>query len=317
MSLTRADVSTLACPICREPLEYLGSGTEILQGALACDCCGRRWPVRDGVPQLYDDERTSGMDRLLRPIYDFVAPYHDAGADLVLPILQFPDFGATRDRYLEHLELGSLHPPRDGSPLRILEVGIGAGANVPLVQQALPSDLAVEFWGIDFSRGMLREAARRLARSRAGRVRLLLADAHALPFPDATFDRVFHVGGINGYRDIRRGLAEMARVARPQTPIVVVDEELDPKGSHWLFHRLAFGAITAFDAVARAPRELVPIGAHDVAVTRVSRFYYCLTFRAASENGRTDRVSPASIAALTGLERRTEGGQPSCPSTTS
>jgi uncharacterized protein YbaR (Trm112 family) len=310
MNLTRADVATLACPACREPLEFLGSGTEIREGILTCDYCGRRWPVRGGVPQLCDDARVSGMDRMLRPIYDFIAPYHDLGVALALPILQFPDFGATRDRYVKRLALGLLRPHRDGSPVRILEVGIGAGANVPLVREALPKDLDLEFWGIDFSRGMLRQASRRLPRSSAGRVRLLLADAHALPFPDATFDRVFHVGGINGYRDIRQGLAEMARVARPETPIVVVDEELDPEGSHWLFHRLGFGSITFFDSSPHAPRELVPPGAHEVAVTRVSRFYYCLTFRAAAEDGRAARGNPASVGAPAARSAGgTKGGQ--------
>ncbi len=40
--------------------------------------------------------------------------------------------------------------------------------------------------------------------------------ARARRFADGAFDRVFHVGGINGYRDRRRALAEMARVARPR-----------------------------------------------------------------------------------------------------
>ncbi len=145
---------------------------------------------------------------------------------------------------------------------------------------------------------MLTQASRALGRRREPRVRLVLGDAHALPFGDTTFDRVFHVGGINGYRDIRRGLAEMERVARPDTPIVVVDEELDPARRHSLMHRLAFASITFFDSSPHAPRELVPAGTHHVAVTRVSRFYYCLTFRTPSRNANPRHIQKEQAMAI-------------------
>jgi SAM-dependent methyltransferase len=45
-----------------------------------------------------------------------------------------------------------------------------------------------------------------------------------LPFRDAIFDCVFHVGGINFFSDKARAIAEMVRVARPGTKIVIVDE---------------------------------------------------------------------------------------------
>src|SRR5262249_55333038 len=109
--------------------------------------------------------------------------------------------------------------------------------------------------------------------------RLLLADAHSLPFQNDLFDRVFHVGAINAYRDPTRALHEMARVARAGTPIVVVDEQLDPGRDHTLCHRMAFHALTLFDTHAQDPKLLVPEEYRPSAeVTPVSRFYYCLTF---------------------------------------
>src|SRR5262249_58322890 len=106
---------------------------------------------------------------------------------------------------------------------------------------------------------------------------LLVADAHALPFAGASFDRVFHIGGIGGYGDPRRGLAEMARVARPDTPIVVVDEQLDPGGRRSTFHRLVFRARTFYTAAPGSPVALLPPGASAVVSEQVSRYYYCLT----------------------------------------
>jgi len=110
-------------------------------------------------------------------------------------------------------------------------------------------------------------------------VHLLLGDAHRLPFPDACFDRVLHVGGIATYRDPRRALAEMARVAKPNTPIVVVDEQLDPAAARSWYQWLAFKAMTLYEPGAHAPVEHLPRAAHDVRVEQASSFFYCLSFR--------------------------------------
>jgi hypothetical protein len=71
----------------------------------------------------------------------------------------------------------------------------------------------------------------------------------------------------------------MARVARPRTPIVVVDEQLDPARRHSLLRRLAFFAITLNQDEARAPTKLLPARAIDVLEEQISTFYYCLSFR--------------------------------------
>jgi ubiquinone/menaquinone biosynthesis C-methylase UbiE len=154
-----------------------------------------------------------------------------------------------------------------------------AGANVPLLDRDLPADLDVELWGLDLSVGMLERCRRRLADRRGRVMRLLVADAHRLPFPDASFDRVFHVGGIGGYGDPRQGLAEMARVARPGTPILVVDEQLDPAYQHSALHRVVFGALTFYATAPESPIGDLPAGAIEVASEQLSRYYYGLTFR--------------------------------------
>ncbi len=281
MHLTREDVALLACPVCRGTLRFDGRIYEdrLGQGVLECQDCGRPWAVQNGLAALYDERRVQGLDRMLRPVYDLIAPVHDLAVNLSLPILQFPDLDNGRHNYIARLDLPRLNRGFRGDPLRILEVGIGAGANVRLIEDQLASDLDVELWGLDLSRGMMRQCQRNLRwHPPTRRVRLLLADAHVLPFPDATFDRVFHVGAINGYRDRRAALAEMARVAKPGTPIVVVDEELDPRRSHSLYHRLAFRSITTYDPDPRSPRAELPAEAVNIEETAVSRFYYCLRF---------------------------------------
>ena len=74
----------------------------------------------------------------------------------------------------------------------------------------------------------------------------------------------------------------MARVARPGTPIVVVDEQLDRERRHSLYHQLVFRAMTFYTSEPRAPRADLPPDAFDVVEDQVSRFFYCLTFRVSS-----------------------------------
>lgn len=276
------DTKLLTCPSCRAALAFEGvtSAGRLDRGALACAGCGARWPVAGGLPRLYREEEVRGNDRLLRHFYDGLPSLHDPVVKYTLPIFQAGSERQFRDAYMRRVELGALRPREDGRPARILEVGIGAGANLPLIRRDLPRGLAVEIWGLDLSAGMLGVLEKRLRRAGgAGDVRLLLGDAHALPFPDASFDRVFHVGGINGFSAPATALAEMARVAIPGTPIVVADEQLDERGKKSLYHRALFRLVTFYDARPHCPVEALPKGAVDVLEEQVSMFFYSLRFR--------------------------------------
>jgi ubiquinone/menaquinone biosynthesis C-methylase UbiE/uncharacterized protein YbaR (Trm112 family) len=290
--VTVADVRVLACPACRGGLDFRGTtaGEEITTGALRCEQCNREWPVEAGLPRLFDDDEVRGFERVMRLIYDAFAPFHDAVTRFVVPVMQCGMEASTRNAYMRRLDLPRLAPKNGRRPVRILEIGIGTGANVPLVERLLPRGLDVELWGVDYSRGMIEQCRRRLARHEGHRVRLVLADAHALPFRDREFDRVFHVGGIATYRDPRRALAEMARVARPGTPIVVVDERLDPSRPQSLYHRLMFRALTFYDPAPASPRAYLPEVATDVIDEQASRFYYCLRFSIPARRRRTTPV---------------------------
>ena len=105
------------------------------------------------------------------------------------------DFAATE---LRHLDL------RQGQSL--LDAGCGPGR----LATGMPgSDVSVV--GIDRSFGMVREA--QLA---AHRARFAQADIGALPFGDATFDRVAALGVLYHVREWRAALQELRRVCRPR-----------------------------------------------------------------------------------------------------
>jgi uncharacterized protein YbaR (Trm112 family) len=43
----------LACPACKTPIRLEGE-------RLVCDACGRRYPIRDGIPVMLIDEAEQG-----------------------------------------------------------------------------------------------------------------------------------------------------------------------------------------------------------------------------------------------------------------
>ena len=96
-----------------------------------------------------------------------------------------------------------------------LEVGIGRGENL----RYLPPGWTVH--GVDIARSQL-DACRRQHPAMNGR--LAWAEAENLPFPDATFDVCWSVGGFNYYSDHEAALREMRRVTKAGGPVVVADE---------------------------------------------------------------------------------------------
>ncbi|MDC0708012.1 methyltransferase domain-containing protein [Stigmatella sp. ncwal1] len=283
------DLHQIVCSDCRGRLAWKGQQSQghLSEGALTCERCNMRWPVTDGLPRLYREGQVRGTDRLMRVIYDGLPSLHDPMTFLLTPVLQATTEARLREGYLHRLELRALRPRPDGQPLRLLEIGIGSGANLPLIERELPPGLDIELWGMDLSQGMLAECRKRISKKGHRGVRLLMGDAHTLPFADHSFDRVFEIGGVGGYHNPRRALEEMARVARPDTPIVVVDEQLDPTRPHSLATRAAFRLLTFYTRDAHCPRELLPPEATGVLAEQITRFYYCLTFRTRDERSLT------------------------------
>lgn len=273
--MTLDDLPMLACPRCRAPLALTGS---LAHGTLHCTRCDGTWPTRDGIPNFIQESDIRGMEWFIRMVYDLIAPLHDLSVTYALPLMQGSSEAASRDGYMQRLDLASLAHTVRQRPARILDIGIGGGGNLPFLERHLPPGLDAEIWGIDLSEGMLAQCRQRVRRGTRP-VRLLLGDAHDLPFATASFDRVYHVGGIATYRDPARALLEMARVARPNTPIVVVDEQLDPAVRFNPYYRFVFRAMTAYDLDPRAPTQAVPPDALDVREEQISNFYYCLSFR--------------------------------------
>jgi len=114
---------------------------------------------------------------------------------------------------------------------RVLDVATGAGfvalALAPLVREVIATAITAE---------MLAEARRLAAEREAGNVRFAFAQAEALPFRDARFDRVTVRSAPHHFADVGEFAREAARVLKPGGRLVVMDSGApeDPEANAWL-----------------------------------------------------------------------------------
>jgi ubiquinone/menaquinone biosynthesis C-methylase UbiE len=90
----------------------------------------------------------------------------------------------------------------------VLEVAVGTGRNLPFYPRG------IRYVGIDLTPAML-AIARDRAHALGMDVDLLVSDAQALPFVDASFDTAVCTLALNAIPDDRAAIAEMYRVLRP------------------------------------------------------------------------------------------------------
>jgi ubiquinone/menaquinone biosynthesis C-methylase UbiE len=100
--------------------------------------------------------------------------------------------------------LGELRARR---PARILDVGCGTGLLAARLGRELPRSVVV---GCDFSRGMLRRAARHR------RLRCVQGDALRLPLRDQSFDALVCTEAFHWFPDPEAALGEFRRVLAPR-----------------------------------------------------------------------------------------------------
>ncbi len=130
------------------------------------------------------------------------------------------------DRAVEYYDETRGYPPGEEKPVaeliartggfssasHILEIGVGTG------RIALPVSAHIKsYYGVDISRLMMQK----LKKKQAGEpVYIAEADATRLPFPDNTFDGATAVHIFHLIPDWRGALKEVARVLRPDAPLV-------------------------------------------------------------------------------------------------
>jgi phosphatidylethanolamine/phosphatidyl-N-methylethanolamine N-methyltransferase len=105
---------------------------------------------------------------------------------------------------------------------RVLEVGVGTGACLPL----MPPGCFIT--GIDLSEGMLDEARKRVQTLGMTNTRLIRMDATKLDFPDDSFDAIVAAFFITTVPDPRAVVEEMKRVCKKGGRMVFVNHFMAP-----------------------------------------------------------------------------------------
>ena len=105
----------------------------------------------------------------------------------------------------------------------LLDVGCGGGQAAIRMKERYPH---LHLTGIDLSEGMI-ESARQRARSKGLAIQFDVADAQALPFPDARFEVVYSFGSAKHWPDPLKGLGECWRVLKPEGELLIADATSD------------------------------------------------------------------------------------------
>lgn len=205
------------------------------------------------------------MNKKYQELYDRIARFYDIPMKIGYFCLK-----GLYTQIMQGLWLGELEIS-DGA--RVLEVSIGTGLNIRFI----PRD--VSCFGLDISWGMLTQCRRNLSRWGL-EAEMFHGEAENLPFQDAVFDVVFHVGGINFFNDKARAINEMIRVAKPGTKIVIVDENENFVRNFYQKAPVLRKYFKDREQAVTAPVDLVPEDMHEIKVEdRLHGALYCLSFR--------------------------------------
>lgn len=118
-------------------------------------------------------------------------------------------------------EIGRWQAQRGPRPYRLLDVGCGTGR---LITTLARDPLAARLVGLDYSPGMVRNVAGKIAEADAGdRLHAVCADSERLPFADASFDVVTCCNSFHHYPHQAAVVRGFRRVLRPGGMLVLID----------------------------------------------------------------------------------------------
>ena len=127
------------------------------------------------------------------------------------------DWDRIRREYEHHdIQLGAVAALVDRR-LRVVDIGTGTGALLPLLSGATGTVVAV-----DNSPAMLARARELCRNDGLGNVTLQRADIESLPFADAVFDAAYCAMVLHHVTQPAAAVAEMARVIRPGGKVIVI-----------------------------------------------------------------------------------------------
>ena len=194
----------LVCPLSSDPLrlDAIADADEVETGDLACTGCGRRWPIRDGIPRLVPPDLEEQQRKTA----------HAFGWQWQHFVEMHPEFEA---QFLDWL-----HPIGPGffRDKRVLDAGCGTGRHAYFAAAYGASEVVA----MDLSGAV--ETARRTL-SQFDNFHVLQGDLLHPPLRTATagggFDFVYSVGVLHHLPDPYEGFRSLLRFVRPGGTIAI------------------------------------------------------------------------------------------------
>jgi ubiquinone/menaquinone biosynthesis C-methylase UbiE len=268
-------VSQFRCPRTGSPLTLVDasySGDEVVGGSLL-SAEGHRYPIENGVPNFVEAELLTAIEAHTKEEYDRVASgIYDVAVDWQFAAMH-EDENAVRESMVDML---GLTPDAN-----VLEVGCGTGRDSFRLARRLSPGGHLHMQ--DLSPGMVHACVKKMQEPEVRALYRCSVDystsnATALPFPDETFDAVFHFGGFNQFGDLKKGAAEFTRVTKRGGTIVFGDEAVAP----WLHGTEFEGIVTTNNPLfkADAPLDVLPVSARDVTIRWIiGNCFYVIGYR--------------------------------------
>jgi ubiquinone/menaquinone biosynthesis C-methylase UbiE/uncharacterized protein YbaR (Trm112 family) len=274
--MKRNSLDLLACPACHAPLTlHDGTAGPLESGRLRCERCQKDYPIEQGIPHFVQPEQLTGLNRRFARMYDWFSWGYRLFSKIAFAYIGMREETGRRE-ITDRLEPRGSPGSSTGRGGRVLEISIGPGVNLPYLVNR--PDVS-EVYGLDISLGQLQHC-QSYVRKKGWGVDLFLGNGEQLPFRDASFESVFHVGGINFFNDKKAAIDEMIRVARPGTRILIADES--EKGARG-YEKFIPGFKKSFSgqrAAIVAPVDLVPKTMLETRLFDVWKgWLYCLEFR--------------------------------------
>jgi ubiquinone/menaquinone biosynthesis C-methylase UbiE len=241
---------------------------------------GEQFPIRRGIPDFRQPGDLSGDNGKYNHLYETIGGFYDDTQRVFCALKGF-DRDAYFRSYMNRLEV----KPGDS----VLETSVGTGLNYKYLPRG------VKLSGLDLSPEMLATGQGNLQRWKLD-ADLYLGNAEEFPFADASFDVVFHVGGINFFNNRLKAIQEMIRVAKPGSLLMISDET--EKHVKEVYERQPGSKFRNRREPVTPPVDLVPADMEDVHLEVMrSGEWYVLTFRKPSVNRSIDAQRPAVTAA--------------------
>ena len=136
-----------------------------------------------------------------------------------------------------------------GDPVRLLDLGAGAGNSHDRLSRILPN---IDYTGLDI------ESSPEVARRARSDLRFVTYDGETIPFDDAYFDAIFCKQVLEHVRRPDAVVSEVARVLKPGGLFIGSVSQLEPYHSHSIFNWTAYGLYRVFSDHDLALLEVRP-----------------------------------------------------------